>query len=122
MARTAISGIKIQNNGVALTAGAFGIFNLISGISAVDSGAGVAGFTGSAASGSNIATDLVTPVTSGANITLDLTTLSHPFVAIEVVFRNGQALTPTADWTRSTNTITVTGATTGDVYQIQYTY
>lgn len=120
MARTAASGIKIRNNGVALTTGAFAIFDLVSGISASDSGGGVAGFTSSAAAGQNIATETLTATTSGANITLDLTTLSHTFVAIEVVFRNGQALTPTADWSRSSNTITVTGATSSDVYQIQY--
>lgn len=120
MARTATSGIKIRNNGVALTSGAFTVLDLLSGVSAVDSGDGVSGWTGSAAAGSNVATETITGVTSGANVTLDLTTLAHPFVAIEVVFRNGQALTPTTDWSRSSNTITVTGATSSDVYQVQY--
>lgn len=122
MARTATSGIKIQNNGVALGTSSFNILNLVSGVSAVDSGGGVSAWTGSAASGSNIATESVTPVTSGANITLDLTTLSHVFVTIEVVFRNGQTLTPTTDWSRTSNSITVTNATSSDVFQVQYTY
>jgi hypothetical protein len=122
MARTATSGIKIRNNGVALTSGSFSIFDLVSGLTASDSGGGVAGFSSAAAAGQNIATDSITPVTSGANVTLDLTTLSHTFIAVEVVFRNGQALTPTSDWSRSGNTITIFNATSGEVYQVQYTY
>lgn len=122
MARTAISGIKIQNNGVALGSGSFSILNLISGVSAVDSGNGISGWTGTAASGSNVATESISPVTSGSNITLDLTTLSHPFITIEVVFRNGQAIIPTTDWSRSINTITATNATSADIFQVQYTY
>lgn len=121
MARTGESSITINNNGVTL--GAFSIFNLISGISAVDSGNGIAGITASGGGGgTNIATERVTPVTSGSNVTLDLTTLSHVFVAIEVVFRNGPATTPTQDWTRSGNTITVFNADNTEIFQVQYTY
>lgn len=119
--RTAKTTLKIQNAGV-LLGSSFDTLNLISGVSAVDSGNGVAGVTGSAASGANVAVDRVTPVTSGSNITLDLTTLSHTFVAIEIVFRNGPATTPTQDWTRSGNTITVFNADNTEIFQVQYTW
>lgn len=123
MSRTAQTNLKIKNAGVALTAGAFTTLDLLSGISAVDSGGGIAGVTAAAGvAGTNIATETITPVTSGANVTLDLTTLSHTFVAIEVVFRNGQAATPVTDWSRSSNTITVVNADNTEIFQIQYTY
>lgn len=123
MARTAQTNLKLQNSGTPLTTGGFGTLNLRNNISASDGGSGVAivDATGGA-SGTNITVETVTAVQSGANITLDLTTLAHTFVAIEVVFRNGQAATPTTDWTRSTNTITVTNANASEVFQIQYTY
>lgn len=122
MARTAQTNIKLQNNGVAIGSGGFSILNFISGISGVDSGNGIAGLTGTAASGSNVATETISAVQSGSNITLDLTTLSHAFVAIEVVFRNGQAITPTTSWSRSTNTITVFNADASEIFLVQYTY
>lgn len=123
MARTAQTNLKIRNNGVALTTGAFTTIDLTGSLSATDEGGGIANVTGTGGgSGTNIATEAVSGVTSGANITLDLTTLSHVFVAIEVVFRNGQATTPVTDWSRSGNTITVFSATSGEVYQVQYTY
>lgn len=123
MARTAQTNLKIRNNGVALTAGVFTTIDLTGSVSASDAGGGVATVNGSGGGvGANVATEIVTAVTSGANITLDLTTLTHTFVAIEVVFRNGQATTPVADWSRSGNTITVTGAYSSEVFQVQYTY
>lgn len=121
MARTAKTQIKIRNNGTPLGT-SFDTIDLVSGITASDEGSGIVGFTGSGGSGSNIATERVTPVASGSNITLDLTTLSHVFVAIEVVFRNGPATTPTQDWTRSGNTITVFNADNTEIFQVQYTY
>ena len=120
--RTAQTNIKLRNNGTPLTAGAFTTLDLLTGLSAVDSGGGVAGVSGTASAGSNIATERVTPVTSGSDITLDLTTLSHPYVAIEVVFRNGPATTPTLDWTLSGSTITVFNADNTEIFQVQYTF
>lgn len=120
--RTAKTNIKIRNNGTPLGT-VFDTLDLVSGISATDSGSGVAAVTAAGgAAGSNVATEVLTPTTSGANITLDLTALAHTFVAIEVVFRNGQATTPVSDWSRSGNTITVTGADNTEKFQVQYTY
>lgn len=121
MARTAQTNIKIRNNGVPLTVGAFSILDLITGISATDAGGSVAAVS-AAGGGSNIATEVVTAVQSGGNITLDLTTLAHTFVAIEVVFRNGQGITPVTSWSRSGNTITVLNADASEVFMVQYTY
>lgn len=122
MARTTPT-LKIKNNGTLLGAGSFTTLDLLTNLSAVDSGAGIAGMSATGgATGTNIATEVVIAVTSGSNVTIDLTTLSHTFVVIEMVFRNGQNLTPTTDWTRSSNTITVTDAVSSDVYQVQYTY
>lgn len=115
--------LKIRNNGTALTTGGFTTLDLTSNISASDEGGGVANVAATGgATGTNITVEVVTAVTSGANVTIDLTTLLHTFSAIEVVFRNGQALTPTTDWSRTSNTITITDAASTEVYQIQYTY
>lgn len=122
MARTAKTNLKIQNAGV-LLGSAFDTLNLISGISAVDSGGNVAGVTAAGgAGGTNIATETLTATASGANITLDLTALAHTFVAIEVIFRNGPATTPVTDWSRSSNTVTVFNADPSEIFQVQYTY
>lgn len=123
MARTAQLSLKIKNGGVALGTGGFNTIDLIGSIVGADEGNGSVSFTATGGgTGSNIDTQILTPTTSGSNITLDLTALPHSFIAIEVVFRNGQGLTPTTEWTRSGNTITVTNATTADVFQVQYTY
>jgi hypothetical protein len=121
MARTAQTNLRIQNNGTPLTTGAFTTIDLKTGLSGADEGNNVASITGSTIAGSNLAVDTVSAVTSGANITLDLTTLSHTFVAIEIVFRNGQATSAT-DWSRVGNTITVTDAVSSEIFQVQYTY
>lgn len=123
MARTSQLSLKIKNGGVALGTGGFNTIDLLGTIVGADEGNGSVSFTASGGgTGANIATEPLTPTTSGSNITLDLTGLSHTFIAIEVVFRNGQALTPTTEWTRSSNIITVTGATNSDLFQVQYTY
>lgn len=120
MARTAETSLRFKNNGVYI-AGSFNIVDLLSGITGVDSGGGVVGLTATG-SGANIATEVLSATTSGSNITLDLTALAHTFIAIEVVFRNGQAITPVSSWTRSGNTITVLNADASEVFQVQYTY
>lgn len=75
--------------------------------------------------GANVSTEKLTPTTSGSNITLNLTGLTHTFTAILGVYKNGQLLDPndtSFGWSRSSNTITVLNATTDDVFLIQYTY
>jgi uncharacterized membrane protein YeaQ/YmgE (transglycosylase-associated protein family) len=121
MARTGETNIKIRNNGVQL-GNAFNTIDLLAGIVGADVGSGVVSFTGATITGSNVATDVVAAATSGADVTLDLTTLSHAFVAVEVVFRNGQALVPTSDWTLLGSVITVTNAVATDQYMVQYTW
>lgn len=122
MARTGETSIKILNAGVVLP-GSFNTIDLNGSLSGSDEGGGILNLTGSGGgTGTNIATELVTPVQSGSNITLDLTTLSHTFVAIEVVFRTGQATTPLADWSRTGNTITVLNADASEKFMVQYTY
>ena len=121
--RTAQTNLKLRNAGVPLTAGAFTTLDYISGISATDAGGAIAAVTASGGgTGTNIATERVTPVTSGSDITLDLTTLAHTFVAVEVVFRNGPATTPTLDWTLSGSMITVFNADNTEIFQVQYTW
>lgn len=122
MARTAKTNINLRNNSTPLGSSGFDTINLLGSLSASDAGGGVADLTGSGSSGSNIATERVTPVASGSNITLDLTTLLHTFVAIEVVFKNGPAAIPVNDWTRSGNTITVVNSDPTDIFLVQYTY
>ncbi len=122
MARTAKTTLAIKNAGTTLGTG-FDTLNLISGISAVDSGGGVAGVTASGGgAGTNVATEVLTATQSGSNITLDLTGLAHTFTAVEVVFRNGQAIKPTTDWSISVSTVTVLNADASEVFMIQYTY
>lgn len=122
MARTGETSIKIFNAGVALP-GAFNAIDLNGTLVGTDEGNGVVDINGSGGgAGTNVATQVVTAVQSGSNITLDLTTLSNVFVAIEVVFRNGQAITPTTSWSRTGNTITVLNADASEVFMVQYTY
>lgn len=121
MARTGEPSIKILNGGTLL--GYFNAIDLNGTLTGTDEGGGVLDLTGSGGgTGTNIATQVVTPTQSAANITLDLTTLSHTFVAIEVVFRNGQNITPVSSWSRTGNTITVFNADASETFQVQYTY
>lgn len=124
MARTAEVGILIRNNGTPLGQIGFTIIDLTGSLSATDEGGGVVDVTGSGGGGggTNVATQVVTGVQSGNNTTLDLTTLSHVFVAVEAIFRNGQLLTPITDWSLVSTTATVTNVSATDVYQVQYTY
>lgn len=125
MARTGETNIKIRNNGVPLGAGSFNTIDL-SGITATDEGAGVVLLTGSGGgSGSNFDIQPVTPVTSGANVTLDLTTLPNAFTAIKGITKNGQLLTAgdaTFGWSVVGNTATVLNASTSDQFEVEYTY
>lgn len=121
MARTGETSIRIYNAGVLV--GSFNSIDLNGTLTGSDEGNGVINITGSGGgTGTNIATELVTPTQSGSDITLDLTTLSHTFVAIEVVFRNGQNITPGSSWSRSGNVITVFNADASEIFQVQYTY
>lgn len=121
MARTGETNVKIYNAGVLV--GSFNSIDLNGTLSGSDESNGIVNITGSGGGpGTNIATELVTPVQSGSDITLDLTTLSHTFVAIEVVFRNGQNITPVTSWSRTGNTIMVFNADASEIFQVQYTY
>lgn len=123
MARTAQVAILIRNNGTPLGAVGFTTIDLSGTLSGTDEGSGVVGINGSGGgSGSNVDTQVISGVASGSNVTLDLTTLPHAFVAVEVVWRNGQAITPIASWTISGSIVTVLNADPGDVFMVQYTY
>lgn len=121
MARTSKTNIKIQNSGVALGLG-FDTLNLLGSLSATDSGNSVAAVTGSGGSGANVASEVLTPTASGSNITLDLTGLAHTFIAVEIVFKNGQALQPTVQWSLSASTVTVLNSDVTDIFEVQYTF
>lgn len=121
MARTGNTNVKIFNAGVLL--GSFNAIDLNGTLSGSDEGNGVVDISGSGGgTGTNIATEILTPTQSSANITLNLAALTHTFVAIEVVFRNGQNITPVSSWSRSGNTITVFNADASEIFQVQYTY
>lgn len=73
----------------------------------------------------NVATEKLTPTTSGSDITLNLALLSHTFVTIQWVSKNGQVLDPSDGsfgWIRVSNTITVLNAGDADVFLVHYTY
>lgn len=123
MARTAVVAINIRNNGTPLGVLGFQTIDLKGTLVGADEGGGVVGITGSGGgSGTNVDTRVVTAVQSGSDVTIDLTQLPHPFVAVEVVFRNGQAITPIAYWSLVGNIVTIFNADAGESYMIQYTY
>lgn len=125
MARTGETTLKIRNNGVPL-AGSFNTIDLAGTISATDEGGGVVEFTGSGGgTGTNFDIQPVTPVTSGANITLDLTTLPHTFTSIKAITKNGQLLTAgdaTFGWSVTGNSATVLNASTSDQFEVEYVW
>lgn len=124
MARTAEVSIIIRNNGTQVGVMGYSVIDLKGTLTGADEGNSVIGITGSGGggAGTNVDTEVIAGVGSGANVTLDLTTLPHVFVAVEVVWRNGQALTPISDWSISASTVTVLNADPADIYMVQYTY
>lgn len=123
MARTAVVSIKIRNNGTPLGVVGFTTIDLTGTLTGSDEGNGVVNIAGAGGGvGTNVSTQVVTAVQSGSDVTIDLTQLTHPFSAIEIVSRNGQILTPIAYWSISGNTITIPNADAGDSYVIQYTW
>lgn len=79
--------------------------------------------------GASIATEKLTPTTSGSDITLDLTTLAHTSTGVllvtrsgQVIMPNGSAALPGSSWSQSGTTITVYNADNTDIYLVQYTY
>lgn len=79
----------------------------------------------SSAVGINTATEQLSGTQSGSNVTLNLTTLSHSFVAILFVTRNGQILTPndtSLGYTISGNTVTIYNADASEPFLVTYTY
>lgn len=69
-----------------------------------------------------VKSEKLTPTASGANITLDLTTLSTSWSRLIGVYRQGQKLTPdsTSGYARSSNTLTVYNATTDEDFLVDY--
>ena len=123
MSRTGVALVKIRNNGTPLGVIGFSTIDLTGILSAIDAGDSVATMTGTGGgTGTNVATEVVTAVQSGTDITLNLAALAHTFVAVEVIFRNGQALTPIYSWSLVGSTVTVVNADAGDIYLVQYTY
>lgn len=121
MARTSETSIKLYNAGIFL--GSFFGLDLGTGLSATDEGGGIADVVSSGGGGGvSIATQEIAATQSGSDVTLDLTTLSHTFTAIELVFRNGQRIAPITSWTISGNTITVFNADATEEFAVQYTY
>lgn len=123
MARTGVLNIRIRNNGTPLGVVGFTTIDLTGSLTGTDEGNGVVGINGSGGgSGSNVDTQVVAGVQSGNNVTLDLTTLPHAFVAVEIVFRNGQAIQPIVYWSLTSSTITIFNADASEIFMVQYTY
>lgn len=113
---------KILSNGVVVREGAASI-NFGNNLTVTRSGNGVRVDGPSGGSGVNVATEKVTPAQSGNNITLDLTTLAHTFIAVLLVTRQGQVLLPATDFSQGGNTITVFNAdAASESFLVQYTY
>lgn len=79
--------------------------------------------------GGTIATEVVTAVTSGSNVTIDLTQLSSTSTGVKFVSRNGQVLMPNgsaglpgSSWSQSGSVVTVYNADSSDIYLIQYSH
>lgn len=78
--------------------------------------------------GNSFASQAVTAVASGSDVTISLGQLANPFVAIQFVTRNGQVLDQGdgsggfSRWSRVGSVITVYNADPSDSYQIFYTY
>lgn len=123
MARTGEASIIIRNNGTQVGVMGFTIIDLTGNLTGSDEGGGVVGINGSGGgTGTNVDTKVIIGTQSGANVTLNLTTLPHTVVAVEVVFRNGQAITPVASWSLSGTTVTIFNADASEIFMVQYTY
>lgn len=123
MARTGVVSIRIRNNGTPLGVLGFTTIDLIGSLTGMDEGNGVVGINGSGGgTGTNVDTKVIAGVQSGANVTLDLTTLPHTFVAVELVMRNGQVIQPVVYWSLIGSTVTVFNADASEVFMVQYTY
>lgn len=74
------------------------------------------------ASGTNLLTEEIAGTQSGANVTLDLTTLSQVYTALQFVTRQGQILSAT-DYSLSGDVITIFNAdAASEKYSVQVTY
>lgn len=131
MARTARPGVLIRDEGGDL--GTATTLDFVgAGVTASDQGNGVMRVTitgGGSGSGTNAASQIVTVVQSGSNVTIDLTQLSNSYLTVVNVFRNGQNLTPNGNaglpgssWSKSVNTVTVYNGDPSDIYIVEYTY
>lgn len=85
--------------------------------------------TATSGGGSAIATEQVTAVNSGTDVTIDLTQLAHASTGVLFVTRSGQVLLPNGNanlpgssWSQSGSTVTVYNADQADGYLIQYSH
>lgn len=75
--------------------------------------------------GANIESEKVTGVQAGAEVTLDLDTLSEAFTKVIQVTRQGQVLTPGTHWSVAGSLLTIKEVVQADAsedFVIQYTY
>lgn len=104
--------------------------DLGTGLTAAKSAPGYLLITATATPGSSISTEQLTATQVGSDITLDLTELVHPIIALQLIFRNGGAVTPgvaagadgSSRWSQSGNTITVYNADPSDAFLVAYTH
>lgn len=75
--------------------------------------------------GANVATEAVTAVQSGSNVTIDLTQLSQTYTSVLLVTRNGMVLTlgdTNLGYTQAGDILTIYNADESEPFLIQYTY
>lgn len=114
-------GKMVHGGGMTLTAG--------TNVTLVRNSNGTWTVSASGGGSSSLATEQVTAVASGTDVTIDLTQLAHMLVTALFVTRNGQVLMPNGNanlpgssWSKSGTVITVYNADPSDIYLIQYGY
>lgn len=90
---------------------------------------GIKQINASGGSGANIATEVVTAVQSGTDVTIALSQLAHTYSSVLLTAKNGQILIPNGNaglpgssWSQSGNVVTVYNADATESFQIQYSY
>lgn len=73
-------------------------------------------------SGSNVADELVTAVQDDGDVTIDLAQLSHTYVVVLQVRRNGIPQVRGTSWTQTGGSVRVPGADASEFFELQYTY
>lgn len=125
--RTARTSLIIKDGGITIL-DADTLDFLGAGVAVTDGGNGTANITiNGGGGGADIYTEEVTAVTSGDNVTIDLTQLDNAFTTILFPTRNGAVLGTTdpgdgsSYWSRTSNTMTVYNAVSTDKYLVTYT-